>query len=145
MNITRFEPWSFVDLLQGDVDRAANPRSRSSATGNRRHWLPAVDIIEEKARFLLRADVPGVDPADIDVAMDNGILTVSGVRHAEERSEDAGMQRVERSSGRFYRRFTLPESVDTDGITAKVRNGILELIIPKQPEVQARRIEVEAA
>lgn len=145
MNITRFEPWSFIDLLQGDVDRVASARSNGTTLGKGSHWLPAVDIIEEKARFVVRADVPGVDSSDIDVSMDNGILTISGVRHAEERSEDAGMQRVERSTGRFHRRFTLPESVDADGITAKSRNGILEVVIPKQPEIQARRIQVEAA
>lgn len=138
MNITRFDPWATMDLLQRDLGRAAPNRSTAG-------WVPAVDIIEEKGRFVLRADVPGVDPADIDVSMDAGVLTVSGVRHAEEPSEDADVQRSERSSGRFLRRFTLPETVDAESITAKSSNGILEVAIPKLPEVQARRITVEAA
>ncbi len=138
MKFARFEPWSYIDLMNRDLNRSA---PRAAAT----EWAPAVDIIEEKGRFLLRADVPGVTPADIDVSMDAGVLTVSGVRHAEERGEDSGVQRVERSTGRFLRRVTLPETADADGITAKSSNGILEVAIPKLPEVQARRIAVEGA
>jgi HSP20 family protein len=104
-----------------------------------------MDIIEEKDRFLLRADVPGVNAADIDVSMDAGVLTISGERLAEERGEDLGVQRTERSTGRFSRRFTMPETADAESITAKSSNGILEVVIPKLPEVQARRITVEAA
>ena len=103
------------------------------------------DIVEEKSRFLLRADVPGVSPGDIDVSMDAGVLTVSGERHADERSEDDGVRRTERSTGRFFRRFTLPDTADAESITARSQNGILEVAIPKLPAVQARRIAVEAA
>ena len=77
--------------------------------------------------------------------MDAGVLTVSGVRHAEERGENTDVQRSERATGRFLRRFTLPETADAESITAKSSNGILEVVIPKLPEVQARRITVEAA
>lgn len=138
MKIARFEPWSYVDLLHRDLNRVL-------PTGNDTEWLPAVDIVEEKNRYVLRADVPGVDAADIDVSMDAGVLTVSGVRHADPLDENSGLHRSERLTGRFARRFTLPESTDADAITAKCRNGILELVVPKQPEVQARRITVEAA
>lgn len=146
MNIARFEPWTFVDLLRRDLDRLSDPRR---TVGNDHDsvadWIPAVDIFEEKDRYVLRADVPGVDPKDINVSMDNGVLNVSGERRAEARSEEAGAQRIERVSGRFFRHFTLPESTDAEGITAKCSNGILEVAIPKLPEVQARRIAVEAA
>ncbi len=146
MNITRFEPWSFVDLLHRDLDRLATRRVPGEGDENTiANWMPAVDIVEEKDRFVLRADVPGVNPADIEVSMDAGVLTVSGVRHAEDRSENDGIKRFERLTGRFFRRFTLPETADADGITARSSNGILEVAIPKQPEVQARRITVEAA
>jgi HSP20 family protein len=138
MKIARFEPWSTIDLLHRDLNRAA---SQGTTAG----WVPAVDIIEEKSRFLLRADAPGVIAADIDVSMDAGVLTVSGVRHAEERAEDTDVQRTERSTGRFLRRFTLPETADAESITARTSNGILEVVIPKLPEIQARRITVEAA
>lgn len=146
MNIARFEPWTFVDLLRRDLDRLADPRRAGDTSHDSvADWVPAVDIFEEKDRYLLRADVPGVNPEDINVSMDNGILNVSGERRAEARSEDATAQRVERVAGRFFRHFTLPESTDADAITAKCSNGILEVSIPKLPEVQARRITVEAA
>jgi len=138
MKIARFEPWSYIDLINRDLNRVS---ARDAGT----KWVPAVDIIEEKGRFLLRADVPGVNPSDIDVSMDAGVLTVSGVRHAEERHEDSDVQRAERSTGQFFRRFTLPETADAEGITARSSNGILEVVIPKQAEVQPRRITVEAA
>lgn len=138
MKIARFEPWPFVDLLQRDLGRAAAEKKPAE-------WAPAVDILEEKGRFLLRADVPGVNPTDVDVSMDSGVLTVSGVRNTDERSEDTDLRRTERVTGRFSRRFTLPETTDADGITARIHNGILEVVIPKLPEVQSRRITVEAA
>ncbi len=137
MKITHFEPWSFVDQLNRDLNNVVKC--------NPGRWVPAVDIIEEPDRFLLRADVPGVNPTDIDVSMDNGVLSVSGERRAEEPKEDSGAQRIERTTGRFVRRFTLPETADAEGITAKSHNGILEVAIPKLPEIQARRITVEAA
>ena len=76
--------------------------------------------------------------------MDAGVLSIAGQRAQESRSEDAGLQRMERVSGRFFRRFSLPDTADAENIKAQCRNGILEVSIPKQPQVQARRIEVHA-
>jgi HSP20 family protein len=146
MNITRFEPWTFVDLLHRDLDRLAANRGVSRDEQNAvADWVPAVDIVEEKDRFVLRADVPGVNAADIDVSMDQGTLSISGERHAITAGEDSGVQRIERATGRFLRRFTLPETADAEDIAARCHDGILEVSIPKAPEVQARRITVEAA
>jgi HSP20 family protein len=144
MNLTRFEPWSLVDLLHRDLDRIAS--SRFGSTNGEQSvadWVPAVDIIEEKERFVLRADVPGVDPKDIDVSMDNGVLSIAGERHNETESHEEGVKRIERFTGRFYRRFTLPDTADPEQISARSEKGILEVSIPKRPEVQARRIAVE--
>jgi HSP20 family protein len=144
MNLTRFEPWSLVDLLHRDLDRIAT--SRFGSTNGEQSvadWVPAVDIVEEKERFVLRADVPGVDPKDIDVSMDNGVLSISGERHNESESQEEGVKRIERFTGRFYRRFTLPDTADPEQISARSEKGILEVSIPKRPEVQARRIAVE--
>lgn len=146
MNITRFEPWSFADLLHRDLDRLIDRRTRPADNENPvADWIPAVDIIEEAERFVLRADVPGVSPDDIDVSMDGGILSVSGARHAIAPADDTGVQRIERATGRFLRRFTLPDTADAEHIAAKCANGILEVSIPKMPAVKARRITVEAA
>lgn len=146
MNLTRFEPWGLVDMLHRDLDRlAARQMQAGDSEAAVTDWVPAVDIIEEKERFVLRADVPGVDPADIEVSMDAGVLSIAGQRAQESRSEEAGLQRMERVSGRFFRRFSLPDTADAENIEAQCRNGILEVSIPKQPQVQARRIEVHAA
>jgi HSP20 family protein len=146
MNLVRFEPWSILDQLHRDLNHSALRGSGQLTDDNPvADWVPAVDIVEHKDRFLVRADVPGVNPADIEVSMDAGVLSISGERQAEDRSEVDGVQRYERFSGRFFRRFTLPESADAENITARSANGILEISIPKQPEVQARRITVEAA
>jgi len=146
MNIRRYEPWSVFDLLHRELSPYAGHRTTQGEDNNTvADWVPAVDIVEEQDKFVLKADVPGVDPADIEVSMDAGVLSVSGERHSETTDESDGLKRVERISGKFYRRFSLPETADAEGIAAKSSNGILEVTIPKQPEVQARRITVEAA
>lgn len=146
MNLVRFEPWSIADLVQRDLDRIQARRSgRAGPETPASEWLPAVDIIEENDRFLLRADIPGVDRSDIDVSMEDGVLTIAGERHTEKHEDTEGVRRFERVSGRFHRRFTLPESADAEGIAARSANGILEVSIPKQPVVQPRRIMVDAA
>ncbi|MDX1403257.1 MAG: Hsp20/alpha crystallin family protein [Woeseiaceae bacterium] len=149
MNIARFEPWSLIDMLHRDLDQIAGRRfgmtNEENGGATVADWVPAVDIVEEKDRFVLRADVPGVNPDDIDVNMENGMLTVSGERHDEKTEETQGMRRVERVSGKFYRRFSLPDTANADEISARSTNGILEVVIPKQPAVQARRITVKSA
>jgi HSP20 family protein len=146
MNIRRYEPWSVFDLMQRELAPFAGRRSAFRDDDNTvADWVPAVDIIEEKDRFVLKADVPGVNPSEIDVSMDAGILSLAGERHDETAGESEGLKRVERINGKFYRRFTLPETADAEGIAARSSNGILEVTIPKLPEVQARRITVEAA
>lgn len=149
MRISRFEPWNLMHQLHRDLDHFTVPRFALADSGNAGNsvaeWVPAVDIFEQEDRFVLRADLPGVSPDDIDVNMDDGVLTLTGERRTEADGESAGMQRVERSSGKFYRRFSLPETADADGVTARSANGILEVVISKLPEVKARRITVEAA
>jgi HSP20 family protein len=146
MNLVRFEPWSIADLVQRDLNRIQARRSgRVDPDTPVTDWVPAVDIVEENDRFLLRADVPGVVAADIDVSMEDGVLTIAGERHTEKHEDAKGVRRFERVSGRFHRRFTLPETADAEGIAARSANGILEVSIPKQPVVQPKRITVEVA
>jgi len=142
MNVTRFEPWTLLNLMQRDFERASGTDDGGTTVAD---WVPAVDIVEEKDRFVLKADLPGVNPDDIDVNMDDGVLSLSGERTHETKSEIDGLRRVERASGKFYRRFHLPDTADADEISAKSANGILEISIPKVPQVQPRRITVEAA
>jgi len=114
----------------------------SAATAD---WVPPADIAEFKDRFVLKFDVPGVDVGTIDITLDQGVLSISGQRAQEAAAEGVERSRVERPHGRFYRRFTLPDTVDTGAVRATGRNGILEVTIPKQPKSQPRRIEVAVA
>ncbi len=139
MTLTRFEP--LFDLLDRDFNRTLRGTSQKRDA----RWVPAVDIVEEEERFVLRADVPGVSPEDIDISMDKGVLTVAGERRADSDTETKGIRRIERRSGRFERRFTLPETADAGRISANSKNGTLEVSIPKLAEVKPRRITVEAA
>ena len=146
MNLLHVEPWTVADLLRQDLARTSGRRSRlARKSGPAADWVPATDIVEKQDRFEIRADLPGVVAEDIDVSMDSGVLTISGERRAEAHSEDDGIQRIERARGRFSRRFTMPDTADAERIQAKTSNGILEISIPKLPELKARRIAVEAA
>lgn len=106
-------------------------------------WAPRVDIREEDKRFVIEADIPGVDPKDIEVHMDKGILSIRGERKSESKTDGQNYTRVERSHGVFHRRFALPDSADANGISAKGRHGVLEIAIPKKPETTPRKIEIE--
>ena len=108
-------------------------------------WAPAVDIHEEPERFVLYADLPGVDPQDIEVQMDRGLLTIKGERRAETPMERGRYSRVERLHGVFHRRFALPDSADPEGISASGHDGVLQVVIPKRPESKPRRIQVGTA
>lgn len=106
-------------------------------------WAPRVDIKEEANRFVIFADIPGVDPKEIEVSMDKGILTIKGDRSSESGESNERYTRLERSRGTFYRRFALPDSADADGIKAAGRHGVLEISIPKRPETTPRRITID--
>ena len=105
-------------------------------------WIPLVDIKEEHDRFVVYADIPGVDPQDIEVQMDKGLLTVKGERRGDELGDAERYSRTERVHGSFHRRFALPDSADAEGITATGHNGVLQITIPKRPEGTPRRIQV---
>ena len=102
-----------------------------------------MDIKEEENRFLIQADVPGVDPKDIEITMENGVLTIRGERAAEARKEGEGYTRVERVRGSFYRRFSLPDTSDAERIEAQGKNGVLEVVIPKKEKAKPKRIAIK--
>jgi len=108
-------------------------------------WAPRVDIQEEADRFVLHADLPGVDPTQIEVQMENGMLTIKGERQREARLATETFSRIERHHGNFQRRFALPDSADPEGISASGHNGVLRIIVPKRPETSPRRIRVDSA
>ena len=143
MTVVRYEPWALVSRFQKDIDRLfGTPHTTAADTGA---WLPPVDIHEEGTQFLLHIDLPGVDPKAVEVTSDHGVLTIRGQREETRRDAREGYRRIERVTGEFQRRFSLPETADTQNIKAKVVNGVMEVSIPKLAQVQPHRITVEAA
>lgn len=146
--LVRYDPWSLVGRLQNDLDRLVGQSGRyvdDATAGATTDWVPAVDIKEEGDRFLIEADVPGVKPDDIEITMEDGVLTLRGMREGETKTEREGYRRVERVTGRFFRRFTLPDTADAEAIEARFNYGVLEVSIPKLPKVQPRRINVQVS
>lgn len=146
MALVRYEPWSVLNQLHGQInrilERELDQGASSAATAD---WIPPADIVEYGDRFVLKLDVPGVDVAAIDITLDKGVLSVSGERAPALDDKSIERTRTERPHGRFHRRFTLPDTVDAANVHATGRNGIVEVTIPKQPKAQPRRIQVAAA
>ncbi len=146
MTLMRYQPWGGLSHLHNEIDRLIRGGNvtRYDEDEQVAAWVPAVDVREEDDRFVIHADVPGVDPKDIEVTLENGVLTVSGHRESEKKEEGKGFSRVERSSGSFFRRFTLPDTADAEKIKAKSNNGVLEIAIAKHDKLQPRRIKIDA-
>ena len=146
MNVIRYNRWSLFDRLGRDTDRYFGRYPLATDDDEpyaHNDWVPAIDIKEEENRYLLRADVPGVNVEDLDVTLDKGVLTLRGSRETRTEEEQDGLRRVERVSGRFYRRFNLPDTADSTSVSADYRNGVLEVSFPKQEESQPQRIAVK--
>jgi HSP20 family protein len=148
MNVVRYDPWQMLNETRTELDRLfgrmpsfVNDGDQSRVATS--HWTPAVDIREEADKYVLLADLPGVDPKDIEITMENGMLTIKGERKVEEQENHEGYTRLERVRGIFHRRFSLPETANVENISARTNNGVLEIYIPKQEKVQPRRISIE--
>jgi HSP20 family protein len=126
-----FQPWEqgFASLA-----RAANPGA---------HFNPAVDIVEQHDAYLVKAELPGVAPENIDVQVEDGVLTVRGERKHESEQSRGGYRRVERSYGTFSRSFVLPKGTNAEAIAAQVDSGVLTISIPKPAPTSARKVEVK--
>lgn len=149
MNAIRYQPWP-AHGVQNEIkqvfDRFFSPEESDQSDVVTSQWAPRVDIREEDSRFVIYADIPGVDPKNIEITMEKGILSLKGERSTESSAHDGKgkFTRVERSHGSFYRRFALPDSADADGIKAIGRHGVLEIVIPKRPETAPRRISIDS-
>ncbi len=142
MSLARHSIFSANNDLRQFFDRFLNAEEGDQSNVVTSQWAPRVDIREEDKRFIILADVPGVDPAAIEVHMDKGILTIKGERSSESSEQNGRLTRVERSHGSFYRRFALPDSADAEAISASGKHGVLEISIPKKPETTPRRITI---
>lgn len=134
MSLIRYNPLSLLDDFFED----------RFPVREMEHWTPAVDIKEEKNQYLIHADLPGVNSKDIEVTMDKNVLTIKGERQTKSKESKEGYTRVERFSGSFLRRFTLPDDANYEKIDAKSKDGVLEITIPKKEHhVVSKRIDVK--
>jgi HSP20 family protein len=136
MALVRWEPVAMNRLFNTLFDTPTGAASPS------RRWVPAMDLAETQDAYVLRADLPGLSPEDVKIELENRVLTVSGERKAEQRSEESGWMRIERSFGAFRRSLTVPAGVDAAAITAAFDNGVLTVTVPKPEQAKPRRVEI---
>ena len=145
--LIQWGPFHNLAGLQARFDRLfgdsfGRPCGDLGETLERSSWAPAVDIHETSDALVLRADLPGVDPKDVDIQVENNTLTLRGERKFESDVKEENYQRVERVYGSFVRSFTLPRTVDADKVEAAYRHGVLEVRLPKKPEAKPRQMNV---
>lgn len=150
MPIIRWDPFREVVTLQNRVNTLFRDFSEGESALTTAGFIPAVDIYEDDKKVVLKLEVPGVEEKDLDVSVENHTLTVKGERKFENEEPETGKKqqnflRVERRYGSFFRAFTLPNTVDTENVTASYTAGILKLELTKKPEAQPRQIKVNGS
>src|SRR5712691_2690042 len=147
MAIVRFEPFR---ELQDRMNRLFSEAYLSSPTGEEDwalggSWAPAVDIYEQDNNIVLKAELPGVDPKDVDIRLENNTLTLRGERKFDDEVKKENYHRVERAYGAFTRSFTLPTVVDQGSIKAEFKDGVLRVTLPKREEAKPKQIQISVA
>jgi HSP20 family protein len=148
MAMTRYEPFRDLFRLQDQLFKtfgeAYGSRDESGLTGA---WVPAVDVFEDNDAITLKLELPEVDAKDVDIQVEANQLTVRGERKLEKSENRDNYHRIERTYGAFSRSFTLPDTVDTEHISAESKDGVLRIVLPKRAETKPRqiRVQVEAA
>jgi len=149
MTITRFTPFSDVAVLQNRLNSIFHDFNRPQATESESlsagQFVPAVDIYEDAQKLALTFEVPGVRPEDVDVRVENQVLTVKGERGFSTDKKEENFRRIERRFGSFVRSFTLPQTVDTEQVSAHSEHGVLVIELPKKAAAQPKQIKVQVA
>jgi HSP20 family protein len=148
MAIVRWEPFRDLLTTQQEFNRLFNdffPRRLGSEEVSTRTWAPAVDIYEKDNELVLKADLPGVDPKDVEVRIENGTLYLKGERKQEKEVNEENYHRVERHYGTFARSFSLPESIDEAKVKAEYKDGQLTLTMPKREEAKPKTVKINIA
>lgn len=142
MSLIRYQPWALHREWVNEFNRAFERATTDTSSAATADWAPAVDIEEYADKFVLHADVPGIDPETIELTLEKGVLTVSGARAQAAEQTGVERKRTERATGKFLRRFTLPDTADSDAVSASGKYGVLQIVIPKRAQVQPRKIAV---
>jgi HSP20 family protein len=147
MALIRWEPVRELNTIQSEMNRLFNtffdtPSPAGNGSATLRRWLPAMDLLETENDFVLRADLPGLSEEDVNIELEDNVLTVSGQRRSEHEERKEGYYRVERASGSFSRSLTLPEGVNAEAVQATFDRGVLEVRIPKPEERKPRKVAI---
>ena len=136
MDLVRFDPFSLLGEFDRMFERGAAPSGG---------WCPRIDVFDRENDLVVRVEVPGVDAGDIDVTVEDRTLTITGKRQLDDTVEEGGYHRREIFVGEFKRTLVLPEGLNAEEISAKAESGLLEVIIPRRPEVLPRKVKVDVA
>lgn len=139
--LTRWDPLRDLYKMQNEMSRLFD--DRLTRGGESVGWTPNVDIFEDEEGVALRFELAGVEPKDVDVRFENGVLTLRGERKLEREDKREGYHRVELSYGTFTRSFSLPGTIDAEKIRAESKNGVLTVHLPKKPEAKPKSIQVK--
>ena len=144
MDTVRYQPRDLFEEFFSDIFSSSKSLkdAGSLVKPSRSGWTPAVSITENSESYLVSADVPGVDPEEIDVTFESGVLTIKGERASHVNTEENSVKREERYYGSFVRQFAIPEGVDDEKISAKSTNGVLQVVLPKQAKAEPKKISV---
>lgn len=145
MNLVKYDPFRELRGLHDDMNRlfmSNFSRGFDQEGFTSGAWSPSVDIFENKDSLVLEAELPGMNREDIELSIENNVITIGGSRKFEKKDEGDNYHRVERSYGSFTRSFTLPQSVTSENVTAEFNNGVLRVSLPKREETKARKITI---
>jgi HSP20 family protein len=141
--LTQFQPFRGVSSLQEQINRLFNETFERNTDGaNLTAWAPAVDIFETEQSLVVKADLPDIKPEELDIRVENNILTIRGERKFEKQVNENNYLRVERAYGSFSRSFSLANTVNTEAIQADYKNGVLTLTVPKREEAKPKQIKI---
>jgi len=143
MELVRFEPFARMDNYRSWFNDLFDENlGRSLARPSVNHWYPAVDVLESKDAYLIRAELPGMQRDEIKVEVKDGNLVLSGETKTEKPADGVEYRHVERVAAKFHRSFSLPETAKSDGVEATYKDGILEIRVPKAEEAKPRQIAI---
>ena len=147
MALIRWEPVAELNTIQNEMNRLFNtffehPGQSGRGNGTTRRWLPPMDLVETADHYVLRADLPGLSDEDVNVQLEDSVLTISGERRAEHQNQQEGYHRLERAFGAFSRSLTLPDGVDPDSVEAHFDRGVLQIRIPKPEQRKPRTVQI---
>jgi HSP20 family protein len=150
MAIVRWEPVRELNSLQHEMNRLFGsffdqPNASAASSGQSRHWIPAMDLVETKDAYILRADLPGLGSDDVKIELEDNVLTISGERKTQQEQRTDGYYRFERAAGSFARSLTLPQGIDAERIEASFTDGVLEITIPLPEQRKPRRVSITPA